>query len=73
MPVEVIGNLLAVPRDERGPLRDWSLAILGALEPVIDASCSARAASGRSPSSSPICAASSPTGARIPAIPRATC
>lgn len=34
IPVEVIGNLLAVPRDERGPLRDWSLAILGALEPV---------------------------------------
>ncbi|MBV9117150.1 MAG: cytochrome P450, partial [Acetobacteraceae bacterium] len=35
IPVEVIGNLLAVPRDERGPLRDWSLAILGALEPVV--------------------------------------
>ena len=34
IPVEVIGNLLAVPRDERGPLRGWSLAILGALEPV---------------------------------------
>ena len=34
IPVEVIGNMLAVPRDERGPLRDWSLAILGALEPV---------------------------------------
>jgi hypothetical protein len=33
IPVEVIGNLLAVPRDERGPLRRWSLAILGALEP----------------------------------------
>jgi cytochrome P450 len=35
IPVEVIGNMLAVPRDERGPLRDWSLAILGALEPTI--------------------------------------
>jgi cytochrome P450 len=35
IPVEVIGNLLGVPRDERGPLRGWSLAILGALEPVI--------------------------------------
>lgn len=35
IPVEVIGNLLAVPRDERGPLREWSLAILGALEPVV--------------------------------------
>ena len=35
IPVEVIGNLLAVPPAERGPLRDWSLAILGALEPVV--------------------------------------
>ncbi|WP_371872931.1 cytochrome P450 [Notoacmeibacter sp. MSK16QG-6] len=35
IPVEVIGNLLAVPHDERGPLRDWSLSILGALEPVL--------------------------------------
>lgn len=35
IPVEVIGNLLGVPRTERGPLRDWSLAILGALEPVL--------------------------------------
>ncbi|MDE2361882.1 MAG: cytochrome P450 [Hyphomicrobiales bacterium] len=35
IPVEVIGNLLDVPHDERGPLRDWSLAILGALEPVV--------------------------------------
>jgi cytochrome P450 len=34
IPVEVIGNLLDVPRAERGPLRAWSLAILGALEPV---------------------------------------
>jgi hypothetical protein len=34
IPVEVIGNLLAVPRAEREPLRAWSLAILGALEPV---------------------------------------
>ena len=36
IPVEVIGNLLDVPHQERGPLRDWSLAILGALEPVIE-------------------------------------
>ncbi|NDV87020.1 cytochrome P450 [Aurantimonas aggregata] len=35
IPVEIIGNLLAVPHAERGPLRDWSLAILGALEPVL--------------------------------------
>lgn len=34
IPVEVIGNLLAVPHAERGPLRAWSLAILGALEPA---------------------------------------
>lgn len=35
IPIEVIGNLLGVPREEREPLRGWSLAILGALEPVI--------------------------------------
>jgi len=34
IPIEVIGNLLAVPRDERTPLRGWSLAILGALDPA---------------------------------------
>jgi cytochrome P450 len=33
IPIEVIGNLLAVPQDEREPLRQWSLDILGALEP----------------------------------------
>src|SRR5436309_767932 len=42
IPVEVIGNLLDVPHDEREPLRDWSLAILGALEPVISAEVFAR-------------------------------
>ncbi len=35
IPIEVIGNLLGVPRDERAPLRGWSLAILSALEPAI--------------------------------------
>ena len=35
VPIEVIGNLLAVPREEREPLRAWSLAILGALEPAL--------------------------------------
>ena len=35
IPVEIIGNLLGVPRAEREPLRRWSLAILGALEPVL--------------------------------------
>ncbi len=36
IPVQVIGDLLGVPDGERGPLRDWSLAILGALEPAPD-------------------------------------
>ena len=36
IPIEVIGNLLDIPRDERNPLRGWSLAILSALEPVPD-------------------------------------
>ncbi len=35
IPVEIIGNLLAVPHADRGPLRGWSLAILGALEPAL--------------------------------------
>ena len=35
IPIEIIGNLLGVPHEERGPLRGWSLAILGALEPVL--------------------------------------
>ncbi|MBW9104033.1 cytochrome P450 [Paraburkholderia phenoliruptrix] len=35
IPVEIIGNLLDVPHAERAPLRDWSLAILGALEPSL--------------------------------------
>jgi len=34
IPVEVIGNLLAVPHADRAPLRGWSLAILSALEPA---------------------------------------
>jgi cytochrome P450 len=35
IPVEVIGNLLGIPHQERAPLRGWSLAILGALEPKL--------------------------------------
>jgi hypothetical protein len=35
IPVEIIGNLLGVPRADRAPLRSWSLAILGALEPKL--------------------------------------
>ena len=33
IPVEVIGNLFNIPHSLRGPLRNWSLSILGALEP----------------------------------------
>jgi cytochrome P450 len=42
IPVEVIGNLLEVPQPERAPLRDWSLAILSALEPAPEATVLAR-------------------------------
>jgi len=35
IPVEVIGDLLDIPDADRAPLRGWSLAILGALEPVL--------------------------------------
>ncbi|MBY6065385.1 cytochrome P450 [Leisingera aquaemixtae] len=35
IPIQIIGNLLDVPMEERAPLRDWSLAILGALEPAL--------------------------------------
>ena len=37
IPVEVIGNVLCVPHADRAPLRGWSLAILGALEPKLTA------------------------------------
>jgi cytochrome P450 len=33
IPIEVIGNLLDIPRAERSPLRGWSVAILSGLEP----------------------------------------
>ena len=42
IPIEVIGNLFDMPPGERGPLRDWSLAILGALEPAPSAGTLAR-------------------------------
>lgn len=42
IPVEIIGNLLGVPHGERGALRDWSLAILGALEPRLGPGMQAR-------------------------------
>ncbi|HZB92065.1 MAG TPA: cytochrome P450 [Stellaceae bacterium] len=35
IPVQLIGDMLGVPLGERQPLRGWSLAILGALEPVL--------------------------------------
>jgi cytochrome P450 len=42
IPVEIIGNLLVIPHEQRGPLRRWSLAILGALEPVVTDDVAAR-------------------------------
>ena len=33
LPVELIGDMLGIPRPERAPLRGWSLAILSGLEP----------------------------------------
>lgn len=42
IPIEVIGNLLGVPHEERAPLRGWSLAILGALEPRLHAEAAER-------------------------------
>ena len=35
IPIQLIGDMLGIPQGERGPLRAWSLAILGALEPVL--------------------------------------
>ncbi len=34
IPIQLIGDMLGIPQGEREPLRGWSLAILGALEPV---------------------------------------
>jgi cytochrome P450 len=65
--IEIIGNLLAVPAGERGPLRGWSLAILGALEPVVSPAAFARG------NSSPTSKASSRSGAPGPATPNAMC
>jgi len=36
IPIQLIGNLFDMPQADREPLRDWSLAILGALEPTIN-------------------------------------
>lgn len=35
VPVEIISSLITVPERDRARLRDWSLAILGALEPTL--------------------------------------
>ncbi|MEM9105435.1 MAG: cytochrome P450 [Pseudomonadota bacterium] len=35
LPVEVVCDMLGVPRDDRIMIRDWALSILGALEPVL--------------------------------------
>ncbi len=37
IPVEIIGNLLGVPHADRGPLRGWSLAIIGRARAGADA------------------------------------
>src|SRR5207302_9990896 len=42
IPIEVLGNPLDVPEGERERLRDWSLAVLGALEPVVSPDAFAR-------------------------------
>ena len=42
IPIEIIGNLLDIPAAGRAPLRDWSLAILGALEPSLSPEQQAR-------------------------------
>ncbi len=34
IPIQIIGNMFNMPMEDREPLRDWSLAILGALEPT---------------------------------------
>ena len=36
IPIEIIGNFMNIHRDERGPLRQWSNAVLGALEFSVD-------------------------------------
>jgi cytochrome P450 len=36
IPIQLIGDMLGIPQGEREPLREWSLAILGALEPVLN-------------------------------------
>lgn len=35
IPIQIIGNMFNMPMEDRTPLRDWSLAILGALEPSL--------------------------------------
>jgi cytochrome P450 len=37
IPLKLIGDMLGVPGNQRSSLREWSLAILGALEPVLSA------------------------------------
>jgi cytochrome P450 len=37
VPLRVIGDMFDIPYGDRAPLRDWSLKILGALEPTLDA------------------------------------
>jgi cytochrome P450 len=73
IPVEVIGNLLAVPHAERAPLRDWSLAILSALEPAPARPACWTAPTPRSWSSCPTCADLLAERRRHPGDPKSTC
>ena len=73
IPVEVIGNLLDVPAAERGPLRDWSLAILSALEPAPDAAGAGTRQRGGRATSRPTCARWWPSAAAGPATRASTC
>ena len=56
IPVQLIGDMLGIPQAERGPLRDWSLTILGALEPVLSPAQRHRRRHRGRPISRPICA-----------------
>ena len=73
IPVEIIGNLLGVPHDERGPLRGWSLAILGALEPVLSAPAEALGNRGGARDAALPRRRWSRAAARRRATPRPTC
>ena len=73
VPVEVIGNLLAVPRDGARAAARLVAGDPGRARAGADATSSASAASRPSPEFLAYLRRWSPTGARIRAIPSATC